>query len=226
MARKNDLVPSNQDLFGFDEVLIIKKDVVLLRQFASIYTDVIFESIKNISDISPFRHMKMPTGHSLSVATTSCGSFGWITDRLGYRYQKTDPETNQNWPAMPKIFEDLANEAAKKAGFPHFNPESCLINRYAPHAKLSLHQDKDEGDFNSPVVSISLGLPAIFLFGGKERKDPKQKIPLTHGDVIVWGGDQRLAFHGILPIKPGIHPIMGSFRYNLTFRKISVSSTD
>ncbi len=208
------------DLIGFEKIIEIKKDVILLKQFSLQYDQRIMHEILNLSSSAAFRHMKMPTGHSLSVATTSSGKAGWVTDHLGYRYQTTDPITNKPWPPMPKIFKYLARLAADTAGFQDFNPESCLINRYSPGAKLSLHQDKNENALGAPVVSMSLGLPATFLFGGLTRTCPKMKIPLSHGDVIVWGGSARLSYHGILPIKDGNHPLCGSYRYNLTFREI------
>lgn len=194
--------------------------MILLKQFALQDDHLLFHEINSISKSAPFRHMKMPTEHSLSVATTSAGKAGWITDSRGYRYQKIDPITNKPWPGMPKIFADISKMAATKAGFLNFNPEACLINRYAPGAKLSLHQDKDEIALGAPVVSISLGLPAIFLFGGLQRSHPKIKIPLMHGDIIVWGGKERLSYHGIMPVKDGNHPLCGRFRYNLTFREL------
>jgi alkylated DNA repair protein (DNA oxidative demethylase) len=150
---------------------------------------------------------------------TSCGNVGWVTDRRGYRYSSTDPDTGEPWPAMPQSLLALAGDAAREAGFDAFVPDSCLINRYAPGAKMSLHQDKDERDFDAPIVSVSLGLPATFLFGGAKRSDPTVKLPLVHGDVVVWGGPARLFFHGVSAVKPGHHPLVGECRINLTFRK-------
>ena len=155
----------------------------------------------------------------MSVAMTNCGSLGWVTDRSGYRYDSLDPERGQPWPAMPASFLRLAQTAAAKAGFPDFCPDACLINRYEAGAKLSLHQDKDERDFAAPIVSVSLGIPAVFLFGGLNRADKTMRVPLVHGDVVVWGGPARLRYHGVLPLKPGHHPAFGARRVNLTFRK-------
>jgi DNA oxidative demethylase len=171
-----------------------------------------------ISKLAPFRHMITPGGFRMSVALTNCGTYGWVTDRTGYRYDSIDPETGQHWPGMPGNFLELARDAASAAGFPSFNPDACLINRYEPGSRLTLHQDKNEQDFTQPIVSVSLGLPATFLFGGMERSDKTVRIPVHHGDVIVWGGPARLRYHGINPLKDGVHPTFGGYRYNLTFR--------
>ena len=171
-----------------------------------------------ISKLAPFRHMITPGGFRMSVALTNCGTYGWVTDRTGYRYDSIDPETGQHWPGMPGNFLELARDAASAAGFPSFNPDACLINRYEPGSRLTLHQDKNEQDFTQPIVSVSLGLPATFLFGGMERSDKTVRVPVHHGDVIVWGGPPRLRYHGINPLKDGVHPMFGGYRYNLTFR--------
>jgi alkylated DNA repair protein (DNA oxidative demethylase) len=171
-----------------------------------------------ISKLAPFRHMITPGGFRMSVALTNCGTYGWVADRAGYRYDSIDPETGQHWPGMPGNFLELARDAASAAGFPSFNPDACLINRYEPGSRLTLHQDKNERDFTQPIVSVSLGLPATFLFGGTERSDKTVRVPVHHGDVIVWGGSARLRYHGINPLKDGVHPTFGSYRYNLTFR--------
>lgn len=154
----------------------------------------------------------------MSAAMTNCGALGWITDRSGYRYSSTDPQSGQPWPEMPYAFRTLARTAAEEAGFPGFLPDACLMNRYEPGAKMSLHQDKDEHDFSQPIVSVSLGLPAVFLFGGLERSDKAARVPLHHGDVVVWGGPARLRYHGILPLKTGEHSLTGAYRFNLTLR--------
>jgi alkylated DNA repair protein (DNA oxidative demethylase) len=163
--------------------------------------------------------MVTPGGFEMSVAMTNCGRLGWASDRKGYRYAPLDPLTGQRWPEMPDIFLKLAASAAAAAGFDAFVPDACLINRYAPGAKLSLHQDKDERDFRQPIVSVSLGVPAVFLFGGLKRSDKTRQVPLAHGDVVVWGGPDRLRYHGVLALKHGDHPLLGSHRINLTFRK-------
>lgn len=155
----------------------------------------------------------------MSVAMTNCGTLGWVTDRSGYRYDEIDPESGRRWPPMPASFLQLATSAAAEAGFPQFLPDACLINRYEVGAKLSLHQDKNEQDYDAPIVSVSLGIPAVFLFGGMERSDKTRRVQLMHGDVVVWGGPARLRYHGILPLKDGHHPLLGEFRVNITFRK-------
>ena len=166
--------------------------------------------------------MVTPGGHQMSVAMTNCGSAGWVTDRSGYRYDANDPEAGKPWPAMPPLFRKLAEQAAVEAGFSNFSPDACLINRYQPGARMSLHQDKDELDFGAPIVSVSLGLPAIFLFGGSKRSDKPQRYRLEHGDVAVWGGPARLAFHGVAPLADGEHALLGRQRINLTFQESAV----
>jgi alkylated DNA repair protein (DNA oxidative demethylase) len=150
---------------------------------------------------------------------TNCGCAGWVTDRTGYRYDANDPETGKPWPPMPAVFRDLAVRAAAEAGFAGFVPDACLINLYEPGAKLSLHQDRNERVREAPIVSVSLGLPATFLFGGLKRTDPQRRLALQHGDVVVWGGPSRLAYHGVMPLKDGEHPALGRRRVNLTLRK-------
>jgi alkylated DNA repair protein (DNA oxidative demethylase) len=192
---------------------------VLLRGFASRFESRLIPALREIIVQAPFRHMSTPGGHQMSVAMTNCGDAGWVTDRTGYRYDGTDPESGEKWPAMPDVFRELAREAATEASFKRFSPDACLINRYEPGARMSLHQDKDEQDFGAPIVSVSLGIPATFLFGGLKRSDKPQKFRLTHGDVVVWGGPSRLFFHGIAPLADGEHALMGRERINLTFRK-------
>lgn len=193
--------------------------VVLLHGFALQDEAALLAALNHVAEQAPFRHMITPGGHRMSVAMTNCGPLGWVTDRKGYRYDAIDPESGQPWPAMPEPLLKLARDAATQAGFPGFEPDACLINRYEPGAKMSLHQDKDERDFHQPIVSVSLGIPAIFLFGGAKRADKPVRIPLNHGDVVVWGGPARLYYHGIMPLKEGNHPLIGNYRLNLTFRK-------
>ncbi|MBS0529867.1 MAG: DNA oxidative demethylase AlkB, partial [Proteobacteria bacterium] len=176
---------------------------VLLRGFARADEMELIAALNAIVAQAPFRHMITPGGHTMSVAMTNCGVSGWTTDRSGYRYASADPETGQPWPEMPPPFRQLAEQAAKRAGFAGFAPDACLINRYEPGAKMSLHQDKDEHDFGAPIVSVSLGLPAIFMFGGLKRRDKPQRFRLMHGDVAVWGGPVRLAYHGVAPLADG-----------------------
>jgi DNA oxidative demethylase len=175
--------------------------------------------LAEITAAAPFRFMTTRRGARLAAAMTSCGDCGWVGDGRGYRYESADPETGRPWPAMPAGFARLAAEAAAVAGFPDFQPDTCLINRYAPGAGMGLHQDADERDFGQPIVSVSLGLPAVFLIGGADRRDRPQPLPLRSGDVVVFGGAARLLFHGLRPVKPGADPLFGPFRYNLTFRR-------
>lgn len=191
----------------------------VLRGFALDMAEALLSCIHTLQQQSPFRHMTTPGGFTMSVALTNCGRFGWVSDESGYRYSETDPLSGQAWPAMPELFTGLASKAAAQAGFGHFQPDACLINRYLPGAKLSMHQDKDEKDFSAPIVSVSMGMPALFLFGGLKRSDKANRIPLLHGDVVVWGGPDRLRYHGILPLKDKPHPLLGSERINFTFRK-------
>ena len=192
---------------------------VLLRGFARASESELIGALRDIAGLAPFRHMVTPGGHSMSVAMSNCGNLGWVTDRSGYRYDTNDPETGKPWPAMPASFCHLAGQAAAQAGFQDFSPDACLINRYEPGARMSLHQDRDEDDFGAPIVSVSLGLPAIFLFGGSKRSDKPRRFRLEHGDVVVWGGPSRLVFHGVAPLADGEHALMGRQRINLTFRK-------
>jgi alkylated DNA repair protein (DNA oxidative demethylase) len=192
---------------------------VILRKFANPRESSVMAALADVVARAPFRHMITPGGYRMSVAMTNCGSFGWVTERSGYRYDAIDPLSGTPWPSMPDAFASLATDAAAAAGFQNFIPDACLVNRYEPGAKLSLHQDKDEKDFTQPIVSVSLGIPAVFLFGGLKRADPAVRVPLTHGDVAVWGGPARLRYHGVLPLKEDHHPLMGSQRINLTFRK-------
>lgn len=197
----------------------IAEGAVLLRGFADPFEADLVAALREIAEQAPFRHMSTPGGHQMSVATTNCGHAGWVTDRSGYRYDGVDPQSGKPWPAMPSSFQTLARDAAVEAGFAGFAPDACLVNRYEPGAKMSLHQDRDENDFGAPIVSVSLGLPAIFLFGGLKRTDKTQRYRLQHGDIVVWGGPARLAFHGVAPLADGDHALMGRRRINLTFRK-------
>ncbi|WP_092509984.1 DNA oxidative demethylase AlkB [Xenorhabdus mauleonii] len=217
------------DLFANDDSIIrqwqepLAKDAVVLRGFAYDEAPTLLQHIATIAETAPFRHFIIPNGHTMSIGMTNCGTFGWTSNAQGYRYTEVDPLSGQAWPQIPAIFLQLAQRAADHAGFPHFVPNACLINRYHPGARLSLHQDKDEMDFSQPIVSVSLGLPATFLFGGLQRTQPCQRVTLTHGDIAVWGGDARLCYHGVLPLKDGIAPLplQDNVRYNLTFRRVS-----
>ncbi|RMR35469.1 Alpha-ketoglutarate-dependent dioxygenase AlkB [Pseudomonas syringae pv. coriandricola] len=223
MQRKGD-TPATLDLFA-DQTPQPRRDEQigpgswLFSGFALPAMPTLLLALEQTLGPSPFRHMLTPGGLSMSAALSSCGPLGWITDRHGYRYSDVDPQTGQPWPAMPDAFMQLAQSAALAAGYRGFVPDACLINRYIPGAKMSLHQDKNEHDHRWPVVSVSLGIPAIFQFGGMQRSDKTRRISLFHGDVVVWGGEDRLRFHGILPIKQAEHPLLGEQRINLTFRK-------
>ncbi|MDE2203187.1 MAG: DNA oxidative demethylase AlkB [Burkholderiaceae bacterium] len=192
---------------------------LVLRGFALAEAPALVAAVENVTQQAPFRHMVTPGGFEMSVALTNCGQLGWTSDRRGYRYATHDPLTGNPWPPLPDVFLDLASRAAAETGFPGFVPDACLINRYVPGARMSLHQDRDEQDFGAPIVSVSLGMPATFLFGGHQRADKPQRIPLFHGDVVVWGGPDRLRYHGVAPLKDAPHPLLGSRRINLTFRK-------
>ncbi len=213
---------TSRDLFDTPADVLreeIAPGAMLLRGFFRDRTETLLAAIARVTALAPFRHMTTPGGYRMSAAMTNCGDAGWITDRMGYRYGATDPESGQPWPAMPPVFLALAAEAAMAAGYPGFVPDATLINRYEPGARLSLHQDRNERDFAAPIVSVSLGLPATFLFGGETRTDRQQRFRLQHGDVVVWGGPARLAFHGVAPLKDGEHPLLGRTRINLTLRK-------
>lgn len=192
----------------------------VLHGFALPRDEALLDGIERIAQVAPFRHLVTPGGHVMQVAMTNSGSFGWCSDRRGYRYDHRDPQSSTPWPAMPDAFLELARAAAAEAGFADYVPDACLVNRYAPGTRLSLHQDRDEDDRVAPIVSVSLGLPATFLFGGFARGDKAVRVPLAHGDVMVWGGVDRMRFHGVLPVKPGLHPRVGAQRLNLTFRKV------
>jgi DNA oxidative demethylase len=202
-----------------DQRVALGARAFVLRGFACSRLDVLIADLLETVQQSPFRHMVTPGGDVMSAAMTNCGELGWITDGRGYRYSQSDPETGEPWPRMPSSFAELARAAADSAGFRQFAPDACLVNRYLPGARLSLHQDKDERDYGAPIVSVSLGMPAMFLFGGHKRSDKPQRVPLIHGDVVVWGGDDRLRFHGVAPLKENAHPVLGAQRINLTFRQ-------
>ena len=192
---------------------------VLLPGFALGEIEPLLDALRPVLRAAPFRHMRTPGGLPMAVALTNCGTLGWVSDEHGYRYSATDPLSGKPWPALPPVILSLAARAAAMAGFEGFVPHACLVNHYLPGTRLSLHQDRNEQDFSQPIVSFSLGLPAVFLLGGLQRADKTQRVPLSHGDVLIWGGEDRLRFHGVQPIKPGVHPRMGERRINLTLRK-------
>jgi DNA oxidative demethylase len=198
----------------------LEEGAVLLRGFATTDAPMLVEEVERIAQAAEFRHLVTPGGYTMSVAMTNCGRVGWVSDRTGYRYDPVDPTTGTPWPAMPKVFLDLAVRAAAEAGFSNYDPDACLINRYVAGAKLSLHQDRDEKDPWAPIVSVSLGLPAVFLWGGKRRSDRVRRLRLESGDIVVWGGPARFIYHGVAPLADGQHPLTGAARINLTFRKV------
>jgi alkylated DNA repair protein (DNA oxidative demethylase) len=198
----------------------LEEGAVLLRGFATAEAPLLLEEVARVARASAFRHLVTPGGHTMSVAMTNCGRVGWVSDRTGYRYDPLDPDTGAPWPAMPAAFLKLAVQAAAEAGFADYDPDACLINRYIAGAKLGLHQDRDEKDAWAPIVSVSLGLPAVFLWGGKRRADPVRRLLVESGDIAVWGGPARFVYHGVAPLKDGQHPLTGGARINLTFRKV------
>lgn len=217
------MMRSSPSLFSDDppsgERVQLSEGAVLLRGFASADAPALVQAVGAIAAAAPFRNLITPGGHRMSVAMTNCGEAGWVSDRSGYRYDPRDPDTGKAWPPMPGIFLDLAQRATAAAGFAAFTPDVCLVNRYEPGTRLSLHQDRDEHDYRQPIVSVSLGIPAVFLFGGAERSERPRRILVENGDVAVWGGPARLFYHGVAPLKPGFHPLLGNCRINLTFRK-------
>ena len=198
----------------------LEEGAVLLRGFAAAEVPVLLEAVEQIAAQAPFRHLITPGGYRMSVAMTNCGPLGWVSDRSGYRYDPADPDSGKPWPPMPEPFRRLAAATASQDGFANYAPDACLINRYEPGSKLSMHIDKDERDPVAPIVSVSLGLPAVFLWGGKRRADRPRRIRLESGDVVVWGGPARFIYHGVAPLPDGVHPLTGRLRINLTFRKV------
>jgi alkylated DNA repair protein (DNA oxidative demethylase) len=203
-------------LFNREE---LEEGAAILRGFADDEADLV-EEIGHVAAVAPFRYLVTPGGYTMSVGMTNCGRVGWVSDRRGYRYDPIDPERGAAWPSLPPLFGDLARRAADTVGFAGYDPDACLINRYAAGAKLGLHQDRDEKDAWAPIVSVSLGLPATFLWGGRKRGDAVRRIRLESGDVVVWGGPARFVYHGVSALKSGTHPLTGDVRLNLTFRKV------
>lgn len=218
-------MPSTKDLFANLDPAVpeqIAEGAWLLRGFVVAQAESLLAAVQQVARQAPFRHQVTPGGHTMSAAMSSCGDWGWVTDRHGYRYSATDPLTSQPWPAMPALLRQIATEAAAAGGYTGFDPDAGLINRYETGARMGLHQDRDEADFSAPIVSVSLGAPISFLFGGAARTDTPTRWKLEHGDVVVWGGPSRLSFHGVAPLgKRADHPQTGPVRYNLTFRKVT-----
>jgi len=208
------------DLLGcLDLAENIGDKAVVLRGYAWDQQAALLMAVQEITAVAPFRNMTTPGGFRMSVAMTNCGRAGWVTDRKGYRYDLVDPITGYAWPPMPVLFRGLAVRAAQAAGFAGFEPDACLINRYEPGTRLSMHRDENERDMTAPIVSVSLGLPAVFLFGGNSRSDRPRRVRLDSGDVVVWGGPDRLVYHGVAPLAEGDDPVTGRCRINLTLRK-------
>jgi len=211
---------TQSELFAEERVLALAEGACVLRGFVLEEAQALVQRLReDVLPGAPWRHLTTPGGYRMSVAMTNCGEVGWVSDETGYRYDAVDPLSGRRWPAMPVEFARLADQAAAAAGFPGFQPDACLVNLYAPGSRLSLHQDRDERDRGAPIVSVSLGLPATFLFGGLKRSERPQRVTLRHGDVVVWGGPSRLAYHGVAPLAAGTHPLLGDCRVNLTFRK-------
>jgi DNA oxidative demethylase len=199
---------------------LLDEGAMVLRGFAAAEAPRLVEEVACVARAASFRHLVTPGGFTMSVAMTNCGRVGWVSDGTGYRYDPMDPQSGVHWPEMHAAFLDIARRAAADAGFAHYDPDACLINRYISGAKLSLHQDRDENDALAPIVSVSLGLPAVFLWGGKHRSDPVRRLHLESGDIVVWGGPARFTYHGVAPLRDGQHPLTGDTRINLTFRKV------
>lgn len=206
--------------FSAAEKKTLEDGAVVLYGFVADAAPDLLAEVERVAAAAPFRNLVTPGGYTMSVAMTNCGRVGWVSDRRGYRYDPVDPDSGLHWPSMPEPFLDLAQRAAAEAGFENYDPDACLINRYLPGTKLGLHQDRDERDRWAPIVSVSLGLPATFLWGGQRRSDPIRRLRLENGDVVVWGGPARFVYHGVAPVKPGEHPLTGQARINLTFRKV------
>jgi len=211
------MTPLQTSLFNRET---LEEGAILLHGFAAAQAALLIEEAARVAQAAGFRHLVTPGSFTMSVSMTNCGRVGWVSDRTGYRYDPVDPVTGLPWPAMPAAFLDIASRAAAKAGFAGYDPDACLINHYVAGAKLSLHQDRDEKDPWAPIVSVSLGLPAVFLWGGKRRSDPVRRLQLQNGDVAVWGGPARFTYHGVAPLSDGRHPLTGATRINLTFRKV------
>lgn len=213
-----ELFPDHETVGAAGRTNALPTGAALLAGYARDEDLALHDALTTMLEAAPLRHMVTPGGHRMSVAMSNCGAYGWVSDERGYRYDACDPLSGTPWPAMPALFRSLSTRAAVSAGYSQFVPDACLINCYEPGARMSLHQDKNERDFSAPIVSISLGLTASFQFGGLQRTDPVRRLPLVHGDVLVWGGAARLVFHGVLPLKDGAHPLLGRQRINLTFR--------
>ncbi|MCB9879012.1 MAG: DNA oxidative demethylase AlkB [Planctomycetes bacterium] len=211
-----------QSEFGFDHgdaAEAIVDGAFLLRGRALPVVDELLVGVQDVVEASPLRHMITPGGAPMAAAQSNCGALGWVADRRGYRYEACDPETGRPWPAMPQVFASLARDAAGECGYDGFDPDCCLLNRYEVGCGMGQHVDADEQDFAWPIVSVSLGLPMTFRFGGVERGGKTLPVVLQHGDVLVFGGAARRRYHGTSPLKRGVHPVLGACRVNLTLRR-------
>ena len=218
--------PAWRDLFAIadngqpaTQVVALAPGAMLIRGVAAPQAENVFADLQRVLAAAPPRHMVTPGGFRMSVAMTNCGPRGWVSDVEGYRYDAIDPDSGQPWPALPASFVELAQRVGKEAGYGGFVPDACLVSQYGPGARLTLHQDRDEQDFGHPIVSISLGLPAVFLFGGLKRSEKVKRVALSHGDAVIWGGPARLRYHGVSALGDGLHPLVGRFRFNLSFRR-------
>ncbi|GGC10653.1 alpha-ketoglutarate-dependent dioxygenase AlkB [Marinobacterium zhoushanense] len=219
MAGKTGDLNLTEALFDDQERIAIADSAWLFRGYARAQASEIVEAVRSVLRQAPLRQMQVPGGHWMSVRTSSCGDKGWVSDSRGYRYACEDPLTGRAWPAIPPLLLELAVSGAARAGFAAFEPDACLINCYQPGAKMGLHQDRDEKDLDAPIVSLSFGLPATFMFGGLTRRGSVKRFPLLHGDMLVWGGPSRMVYHGVAPLQAGEHPMLGAWRVNLTFRR-------
>lgn len=202
--------------------VLLAEGAMVLRRFATPVVVALMEGVEAVVAQSPLRRLIVPNGRPMRIEMTNCGLVGWVNIDGRYRYSRVDPLTGRSWPGMPATFRRIAGAAASAAGYPDFQPAVCIINRYAVGADLQMHQDRDDTQDRQPVVSVSLGLPAIFHFGGQGRGEKPLTIPLDDGDVVVWGGASRMHRHGVAPVAPGVHPRTGAYRYNLTFRTAKI----
>lgn len=207
------------DLFSNNRPPIeeIYPDLFVLANFVD--TNPLMVQVERITKVSPFRKMMTPNGHYTGVALTNCGDFGWTSDRNEYRYSSSDPLNNQPWLAIPESFKALAKNAAHVAGFKDFEPDACLINQYLIGTKLGSHQDKNEKDFSQPIVSVSIGLSAVFQIFGNQRAGQAINYRLYDGDVVVWGNSARLCYHGVRTLSAAELDPTCQQRINITFRK-------
>lgn len=197
---------------------VIAGGAVLLRGWAAVHAHAWIAAVQQVLAQQPFQAAFTASGLPMSVRTSNCGEWGWAASRSGYGYTRSDPATGMPWPAMPTFLKQQAQALAAQAGYPGFDPDVCLINSYDVGAKMGLHHDADEKDHAAPIVSVSLGLPCTFVWGGLQRSDPVRSFRLEHGDVLVWGGASRMVFHGVRPLQAGQHHLLGAQRWNLTFR--------